>query len=129
VAKVYKVNLGGEERELRYTRAEREEFEEQFNGDMLELIRTKVAPTDEEGKIKSSGMLKVQTALVFYGLRHYPRVTKEKVAQWIDKAYASGGNPYSIYGAAINAVMASGVLGFSSHEEDDEKAEEPEGKD
>jgi hypothetical protein len=130
MGKTYSVTLGGKEREFRYTRNERELLEDRFGIGLIDTIRTNVLPTGADGKPTGGGCIKHQTALVWAGLKHNgPKVTERAIAEWIDKLQEEGGNPYMVYGTAVAAVFASGVLGMTiTEDETTEDKDEPEGK-
>jgi hypothetical protein len=121
----FTVNLPmSQERELRYTRAERLEFEKRFRHfglpGMKGIIVEKVFPqapnpqNDNKLEYTGDGDMEAQYCLVWLGIRHHnPKlITEERVAEWLDLAVTEGRPVLNFVAAAINAVMASGVLGF-----------------
>ena len=131
MAKTYTCVLGGREREFKFTRKDREDFEEKFGGQgMWRVIRDQVLALNEDDEPTPGGTIKAQRALVWIGLRHKgPKVTEDAVGQWLDELGQAGGNVFGVFSTAANAVLASGVLGIKHEpvedEEEDPKDESP----
>lgn len=128
--RTYTCTLGFSEREFRYTRKERVEFEKRFGAGMWDVMKRHVLALNEDDVPTPGGMIEAQHALVWLGLRHKgPKVTEENVSIWLDEEAQKGGNVFAIYGTASNAVLASGVLGFKweAPEVEDEEADPKEG--
>ena len=123
----FKCTLGGREREFKFTRKDREDFEEKFDGQgMWRVIRDQVLALNENDEPTPGGTIKAQRALVWIGLRHKgPKVTEDAVGQWLDDLGREGGNVFAVFSTAANAVLASGVLGIKyeirADEEEDPK--------
>jgi hypothetical protein len=145
VPKTYKIALPlATERELRYQRAERVEFEKRFRHfglpGMKDIIFERVFPIkpdptrDNKPYPTGGGDLEAQYTLIYLGLRGggslAKHITEEKVNEWIDLSIKEGRPLVGMVATCVNAVMASGVLGFM-YEHDavvEEETEEGEGK-
>jgi len=140
MAKTYTIDLPiTQTRELRYQRAERYEFEKRFRHfnlpGMKEILFEKVFPImpdpndDDKMQPTGGGDLEAQICFLWLGIRHHnpKRITEEQVADWVDLAMEEGRPTVSLVARAINAALASGVLGYIYEAPDPE--EEPEGKD
>lgn len=121
MARTYTVALPKQPRELRYTRAERLDFERRFRdrglSGMKEILDKLVLPTRDLGngkrEITLGGDLEAQETLVWLGLRHINGITEKRVAEWLDVAAKEEGRPMIQFVApAVAAVFASGVLGY-----------------
>ena len=120
MSKKYAYLLGGQDREFRYTMDDREALEDRFNCGLLELIKTKVLPT-EDGKGTGGGVLKAQVALVWMGVKHYgAAVTEKRVREWLLQEIEAKGNMFGPLAKAAEAIMASGVLGVKYEAQEDE---------
>ncbi len=144
MGKTYTVDLPiTQTRELRYTRAERLEFEKRCRHfglpGMKEIIYDKVFPikpdpnNDNKPTPTGGGDLEAQILLVWLGIRHNNKqlITEEWTADKLDVAVNEGRPQVSFVAQAVNAVMASGILGFKwEHfvEEEEEVAPTTEGK-
>lgn len=125
MGKTYSINLPlANERELRYTRAERLEFEKRCRhfglGGMKEILFKKVFPiepdpnNDNKPTPTAGGDLEAQILLIWLGIRHNNKslITEEWVGEKLDLAVKEGRPMVDFVAKAVNAVMASGVLGF-----------------
>lgn len=120
----HKVELGFKERTFKYTRKEREEFEDAVGRGMWTSIKEDVLALNEKGEATPGGKVKIQRLLVWLGLRHGgPRVTQDQVGTWLEELAQKGGNEFLIYMVAANAVLSSGVLGFKFELPEEEEAE------
>ena len=143
MSKTYTVDLPvTQSRELRYTQAERLEFEKRcrhFNlPGMKEIIFDKVFPIrpdptqDNKPTPTGGGDLEAQILLIWLGIRHNNtnRITEKAVADWLELAVKEGRPMLVFVAQAVNAVMASGVLGFvfEGIVEEEEVAPATEGK-
>ena len=111
-------------RELRYTRAERLEFEKRCRhfglAGMKEILFKKVFPVepdphnDNKPTPTGGGDLEAQILLVWLGIRHNNKslITEDWTADKLDLAVKEGRPMLVHVASAVNAVMASGVLGF-----------------
>lgn len=127
----YKCVLGGREREFKYTKKERVEFEARFKAGMWDTIRKHVLALNEEDEPTPGGMVEAQHALVYLGLRHAgPKVTEANVSLWLEQLVEQGGNVFSVYTTASTAVLVSGVLGYKyTPPSEDEEADPKENPD
>jgi hypothetical protein len=111
------------ERTLKYTSAERMEFEKRFRffnlPGMQGIILEKVFPqkpnpnNDNKPEYTGDGDMEAQNVLIWLGLRHIGKhITEEKVTAWLDLAVTEGRSRPHFIAAAVNAVIASGVLGY-----------------
>lgn len=124
MGKAYTVDLPiTQVRELKYTRAERLEFERRcrhFNlAGMKDILYKRVFPiepdpsNDNKPTATGGGDLEAQTLLIWLGIRHNSKsLTEERVAELLDLAVKEGRPMVSFVAQAVNAVMASGILGF-----------------
>lgn len=124
------VKLGGRSRTFKYTHAEREWLEDRFNKGLLELIKEDVMPTDPAtGKLTGGGRWRAQVSVIQAGLRHEGKqITEAKVRKWIETHLAHDGHIVELINAAVTAIFASGVLGFTVKPSDeDEEGDEGKG--
>lgn len=123
----FKTTLGNRDRVFKFTRKDREDFEEKFNGQgMWKVIREQVLALNDKDEPTPGGTVRAQRALVWMGLRHSgPKVTESAVGQWLDELAQAGGNEFQVYTTAANAVLASGVLGYKHEFNDDEETADP----
>ena len=145
MAKTYTVYLPiTHERELKYTRDERRDFEKRFRGlgcsgmkDILDkFVLTTTPDPDRPGRrlITLGGDLEAQEYLIYLGLRHYGNaITEKRVSEWLALAATEGPERQMVafVAPAVSAVFASGVLGFVYEyqvEKDEEVAPAAEGK-
>ncbi len=143
MSKTYTVDLPvTQSRVLKYTRAERMEFEKRCRhfglAGMKEILYKRVFPIepdpnrDNQPTPTGGGDLEAQILIVYLGLRHIDpkRITEERVAEWIDTAIQEDRPMLPIVATAVNAVMASGILGykFNGFVEEEEAAPATEGK-
>jgi hypothetical protein len=124
MGKAYTVDLPvTQTRELRYTRAERLEFEKRCRhfglAGMKDILFKKVFPVepdpanDNKPTPTGGGDLEAQILLVWLGIRHNSKaLTEERVADLLELAVKEGRPTVTFVAQAVNAVMASGVLGF-----------------
>jgi hypothetical protein len=122
VGKSYSVTIDGKAFPLKYGVDEREGIEDSFPrpdgtpGNLSTLVQGNC--------VGSGGSFKVQTMIVFYGLRHHGKViTYEKVRDAMAKAMKNGGVGLAFIAPARNSIFLSGVLGKVVDPEP-----EPEGK-
>lgn len=123
--KQFYADLGGQSRPFRYKLSDRIEIENRFGCGLMELIRDKVFPTDPHGKFLGGGMLSVQIALLWVGLRHANprRVTEAAITEWLSAIIEADGSVFAPINEAMRAVFASGVLGKAVDISDDEPDE------
>lgn len=125
MAKTFSVDLPiTTARELRYTRVERQEFEKRFRHfglpGMKEIIFEKVLPIKpnpaDDNKLvpTGGGDYEAQVALIWMGIRHNAKhlITEEWVADKLEVAIKEGRPQILFVIDAVNAVLASGVLGY-----------------
>lgn len=142
MGKTYSVDLPiTTSRELKYTRAERLEFEKRCRhfglAGMKEIIFKKVFPVepdpnnDNKPTPTGGGDLEAQILLIWLGIRHCSKtLTEERVAELLDLAVKEGRPHVTFVAQAVNAVMSSGVLGFvfDGHFEEEEAAPATQGE-
>ncbi len=125
MGKTYTVDLPlTQTRELKYTRDERREFEKRCRhfglAGMKEILFERVFPikpdpnNDNKPTPTGGGDDEAQVLLLWLGLRHInPRlITEQWVSEKLDQAIKEGRPMVTFVAQAVNAVMASGVLGF-----------------
>jgi len=127
VPKTYTLELPNEanSRPLKYTRVERREFEKAFRHfglpGMREILFERVFPIkpdptrDNKPYPTGGGDDEAQHKLIYLGLRGggLPKhISEEKVSDWIDAAVQNGKPIIGFVATAVNAVLASGVLGY-----------------
>lgn len=132
MTKKFIVFLGFNDRELKYTRAERRSLEAKYKKGLMRILQEDVLATDADGKGTLGGLLDVQYDVVWHGLKHLgpPNgpVTEAKVHGWLDEAMDKGDGAFiKVLGACSDAIAASGVLGFKV-ERPDEEGDEGGGK-
>jgi hypothetical protein len=122
----YKIEIGGGEKVLRYTRDDRKALEERFDKGLRELINDDVWPT-QEGVPTGGGRMTAQVAIVHVGIRHCgPAITESKVEKWLfEDLIKQGRNALEILATCVVAILESGVLGLRVEVPE----AEPEGKD
>ena len=144
MGKTYTVDLPiTQTRELRYGKDERKEFEKRCRhfglAGMKEIIFKRVFPiepdpnNDNKPTPTGGGDYEAQVLLVWLGIRHAnPRlITEQWVEEKLDVAIKEGRPVVGFVAQAVNAVMASGCLGFVYEgyvAEDEEVAPATEGK-
>ncbi len=120
--KEHTLNLGGKDRPLRYTRAERVAIENRFDCDIRTFIYERAFPIGADGKPTLGGRLECQEALIWYGLRHNgPKVTEEAVSKWLEEGVRERISVYVPLSQAIVAIIDSGLLGWTPPVVEDEK--------
>ena len=141
MSKTYTVALPlNSDRVLKYTRAERVEFEKRFRHfglpGMKDILYERVFPikpdpaNDNKPMATGGGDLEAQICLIWLGIRHNnpKRITEEQVGEWLDLAVEEGRPIVGFVATAVNAVMASGVLGFKYERDAIEEEEETVGE-
>jgi hypothetical protein len=129
MAKEYSIEVGGVSKVLKYTHAERQALEAQYKMGLMEILREKFMPTDDEGKPTGGGMWSVQVDIIYRGLAHNgPAITRKRVEQWMLNACSEDQGVIPMLVAAFQAVLSSGVLGmrvtFDEPEPEDEEGKE-----
>jgi hypothetical protein len=125
----YSIHVGRDEKQLRYTMAERRALEAKFGCALYELLMRRAGTENAEGFwTPLGGQWDVQVEILFQGLRHLgAAITRAKVEAWMQAAIdneTGGTMPYLV--SAANAIMASGVLGmkYARPAEEPEKVDE-----
>jgi len=119
-AREFTVTLGGRELPLRYDvfGTDVEEMEDEFRrpdgtpGSILELARE---------HLLKAGSLKVQVALLWYGVRHNKGLTRDQVRRWYLQHTQDGGKRGDLLLPVWRALVVSGVLGFIGEIEEPEE--------
>lgn len=125
MGKTYTVDLPvTQTRVLQYTKDERKEFEKRCRhfglAGMKEIIFKRVFPiepdpnNDNKPTPTGGGDYEAQVLLVWLGIRHAnPQLITEKwVEDKLELAVKEGRPMVTFVAEAVNAVMASGILGF-----------------
>lgn len=125
--KTYTVDLEGQTLELLYRIQDRILVEAEFPradgtpGSMASML--------QQHCIQGGGAIVVQAVILWAGLRHLGKEwDREKVLQAFGKLVTNAGTKGSVRDvnvAITKAVLASGVLGFSTPDEDDAGKEQP----
>ena len=122
--KEYFVNLGGQDRRLRYTPKDGVDLYRKFGKPLRALFEFDVlGGFASDGAGLANYNPDAQVAVLLAGLSHdEKRLTEEKLCGWIEEHYASGGTMWDLAHVASKAAYFSGiVLGRSVNIEDDIK--------
>lgn len=132
MAKRYVINLGFQERVVRYTLNERRDIEKQYGKGLLRVLHEDVlASREKDGLSTLGGRLDVQFDIIWYGLRHIGNpVTEKKVTAWLNDLFEKGETEQfrKILTTCCNCIASSGILGFAISDDEEDNPEEEPGK-